>query len=169
MAKRGVSLTLTGIPELDAKLKDMEKKAGFRIARNTLGAGARVVQKAIKSIAPASIKKSVGSRNERGRKSTRLETKVGINVGKRSGRTEFKRWAPIIVLGSSQRKRKRLGGKFVFIRKPTDDQLSTGQIKSTDIVKRGYSAARGGMKSVMLTAFKKSLAREVAKAKMKGK
>lgn len=164
--QRAVSLTMTGIPEFDAKLKEMEKRAGHRIARNTLGAGARVVQKQIKKIAPQSIKKAIGMRNENNRRA-QLETKVGVNVGKRGGRTEFKRWAPLVVLGSVQRRRKKLGGKFSFIKNPTDAQLSTGQIKPNQIVRRGYASAQGGMNSAMKKAFDRSLAREVAKAKLK--
>ena len=167
--KRGVSLTLTGVPELDAKLKKLETKAGNRIARNSLGAGARAVQKSIKNLASPKIKKSVGMRNEKGRKSARLETKVGINVGKRGGRTEFKRWAPLSVLGSVNRKRQKLGGKFAYVKNPTEEQLSTGQIKASQIVKRGYAAAQGSMNAAMKKAFDRSLAREVAKAQLKGK
>lgn len=164
-----VSVTMTGVKQFDDKLKTMELKAANRVARNTLGAGARVVQKAVKSIAPASIKKSVGLRNEKGKRSGRLETKVGINVGKRGGRTEFKRWAPLIVLGSVKRKRERIGGKFSYITKPTPDQLSTGQIKKHDIVNQGFAASKGSANSAMKKAFDRSVAREVAKAQLKGK
>lgn len=161
-----ISITMTGVKEFDDKLSGMERKAGNRIARNTLGAGARAVQKSIKSIAPQSIKKSIGMRNEKSKKSGKLETKVGVNVGKRGGRTEFKRWAPLIVLGSASRQRKSLGGKFRYITKPTSDQLSTGQVKKSDVVNEGYSAAKGSMNSAMKKAFERSLAREVAKAKL---
>ncbi len=164
-----VHVTLTGFKEFDAKLRQFEAKAASRISRNTLGAGARLVQKEIKKEATPVLKPTIGMRNERGRKSGRIEAKVGVNVGKRS-RTKAKRWAPLMVLGSQPRTRKTIGGRFAYIAKPTAAQLSTGRIKENQIVRRGYSAAQGSLPSVMRKAFNKSLAREVAKAKLnKGK
>lgn len=163
-----VSITLTGQKELDAKLKQLGTKGGNRVARNSLGAGARVVQKAIKKIAPKSIKDAIGMRNEKGRKSGKLETKVGVNVGKRS-KTKAKRWAPVIVLGTAIRQRKMIGGKFSYITKPTDAQLTTGKIRENHIVSAGLSASQGSAKAAMKKSFDRSFAREVAKAKLKGK
>lgn len=165
MPKRAASMFLTGVPELDKKLEQMERKAGNRVARNTLGAGARVVQKAIKAISPAKIKDSVGMRNEKSRRSGKLETKVGINVGKRS-KTRWAQWAPLIVLGSKFRTRKTIGGLFSYIKNPTAAQLATGVIPKTDIVNRGVAASKGSADSAMNKAFKRSLEREIAKAKL---
>jgi hypothetical protein len=108
---------------------------------------------------------AIGMRNERSKTSRLFESKVGVNVGKR-GRTQAKRWAPLIVLGSQRRQRKMIGGKFSFITKPTNAQLSTGHVKATNIVKRGYASAQGSMNSAMRKAFERSVKREAARAKL---
>lgn len=167
MAGRPVNIALTGIKELDAKLLKMQTNTGQRVARTTLLTGARVVQKEIRKLATKFVKPTIGVRVEKSRKSARIEGKVGVNVGKGKQADAKTRWAPLTVLGSVSRFRKRIGGKFSYITKPTQQQLSTGQITKSNVVNRGYSAAKGKMNSAMKRAFDRAVKRESAKAKLK--
>lgn len=162
------AIVLTGQKEFDAKIKTFETKAGNRIARATLGAGMRTLRKSIRSFAPEWMKEFIGMRGDKSNSSGTYQAKVGVNVGKRkkAKKVTWNGWVPVAVLGTQQRSRKSLGGKFASIANPTAQQLSTGSIAPHPIVKQGVAAATGAMQTQMKLAFERAVAREVAKAKL---
>lgn len=164
-------IVMTGMKEFDNKLKDMETKAGNRIARATIGAGLTQLKKSIKAAAPEWMKASIGARQGKNPRKGVYEAKAGVNVGKRTKKSarNWNAWVPVAVLGTMLRRRKSIGGKFSYITNPTQAQLSTGQIKPHPIVKQGLAAAKGSMTTAMQAAFDRALAKEVAKAQLKGK
>lgn len=164
MSGSPANIKIEGYSELRARLKQFDDKVGRKIARTTLGVGLRVAQRAMQSVVPKDVKPSIGTRNGRTSKA-RYEAKVGVNVGRRFGSTKFKRWAPAIVLGSRFRTRKRLGGRFAYIKNPTQAQLSTGQIAPHPIM-GAFAAASGKINSAMNKAFDKAVAKEVAKSQI---
>ena len=168
MAGRKVNIVLTGIPELDKKLKTLQVKSATKISMATRRVGMSVVKRAIQKLVPVKIKEAIGSRLEKIRKSTQFEAKVGVNVGKRS-KTKAKRWAPVIILGTPLRQRKMIGGKFAYITKPKPEQLSTGQIKANQAVRQGYAQSQGKARSAMKKRFDKAFAKERSRLQMKGK
>jgi len=163
--RRAPVLVLTGVPELDKKLSVLQQTAGNRVARSSLGAGLRVGKKAIQSKAPGTVKKTIGVRMGKARNG-KFEAKVGINVGK-DGKKKFKApHAHLVALGTQVRTRKVIGGKFSYLTNPTADQLSTGRMPANPFVKESFASARGEMSAAMKAAFDRSLAREIAKAKL---
>ena len=162
---------LTGDVEIEKTLKQLADKAADRVARNALGAALTVVAKVMKKTAPVgttgSLKASIGKRNEKGKRRGIYTAKAGINVGKRSKKTE-KRLAPhshLVALGTKPRFRKSLGGRFAGIANPSQQQLSTGVMPSNDFIKRAYESSREAAQSAMRRRAEKSLARELEKAK----
>lgn len=160
------SFKIVGGPEFDAKLDDLQKNAKRRIAKNTISAGARAVRKEMKKLAPDSLKQSIGMDVD----PDKFTAKIGPNVGKRS-RIKWVQWATTIVIGTAQRFRKVIDGLYGgFIKNPTQQQLSTGQIKAKGFVAQARANATGSMNASMKASFDRSVAREVAKAKLnKGK
>lgn len=163
---------LTGDKELEATLRKLSDKAADRVARNTLGAGLTVINKAQRQAAPVgptgNLKANIGKRNERNKRSGVFEAKTGVGVGKKS--TKIRKGivnAPhghLVALGSQSRTRKAIGGKFSYLKNPTQQQLSTGTMPSNPFIKQAYESARGTAESRMKKAAEKSLAREAAKA-----
>ena len=142
------------------------------MARSTLGAGLTVINKAQRQAAPVgptgNLKANIGKRNERNKRSGVFEAKTGIGVGKKS--TKLRKGivnAPhghLVALGTKPRTRKTIGGKFSYLKNPTQQQLSTGTMPSNPFIKQAYESARGNAQSRMKKAAEKSLAREAAKA-----
>ena len=166
---------LTGDKELERTLRKLADKAADRVARNTLGAGVTVINKAQRQAAPVgptgNAKADIGKRNERNERSGVFEAKTGVGVGKKA--TKLRKGivnAPhghLIALGTKPRTRKTIGGKFSYLKKPTQQQLSTGTMPSNPFIKRAYESSRAAAQSKMKTAATKSLAREAIKAKAK--
>ncbi len=162
------TIRLTGEKEFDRKLAAMsDAKAANRIAGSVLGAEATVAKKAMQSRAPDWMKDQIGVRKGKNRAKV-YETKVGVGVGKRkkNSRKEFKGRAAAFVVGTAQRVRKELGGKFAGAKNVTQQQLSTGKIGPHPIVRQGFAAAQGQMKSKGKEAFDRAVERERKKAQL---
>lgn len=171
---------LTGDKELERTLKTLADKAADRVAKGTLGAGLTVIAREMKRDAPVGktghLKSEIGKRNERNKRKGLYEAKAGIGVGKRKkpksqkGQTQRIAGAPhghLVGLGTKPRTRKKLGGRFAYIKNPTSQQLSTGTMPANPFVKRAYHAARSSAETAMQKRAAKALAREAAKARSK--
>lgn len=163
---------LTGDKEIEATLTKLADKAADRVARNALGAGLTVVAKAMKQAAPVgktgSVKASIGKRNEKKKRSGVMEAKAGVNVGKKTKiKGKFAPHAHLVALGTKPRQRKRIGGRFSYLTNPTPQQLSTGTMPANSFVRMAYESSRSAARTAMTVAAKRSLGREVAKARKK--
>ena len=168
---------ITGVPELEAVLSKLADKAADRVARSAIGGGLTIAAKRIKQAAPkgktGAIRKSIKSRFKRAQGGRAPSAKIGINVGKQKKTAEgfAKRIkAPhshLVALGTKPRKRKRIGGKFAFLREPTDQQLSTGAMPANPFLKQAFEAARPETMQRMRERAAKALAREVEKVRNK--
>jgi len=158
---------MIGVKEFDDKLKQMERRAGNRIALSTLKAGGNAAVKAIKSVSPKWLKPAIGKKI--GGKKRFFEAKVGVNVGKQTKKRVQVAWAAAQVVGTKARFRKMIGGKFSYIKNPTKAQLSTGKEKANPVVKLGMSSGKGAILAAMKKKFDESLAKQIAKAQLKGK
>jgi len=179
---------ITGDKELEATLKGMADKAADRVARAALGGALSTVTKEIRSKAPVgktkNLKTSIGSRFEKGSKRNAPVAKAGINVGKRTsarakklieklGQGMVAPHSHLVGLGTKQRIRKRIGGRFAsqandnLSQNLTIDQakLTTGTMPSNPFVKQAYEAANSKMGAAMRKRASKALDREAAKAK----
>lgn len=166
MARR----VITGLPELEKTLKGLRDKTADKIAKAALRAGVTVVARAQRKAAPVgatgAVKKSIGSRVGKGRNGV-YQAKAGVNVGKRTAAKIRKGpLAPhshLVALGTQQRRRKTIGGRFGYITNPTDQQLSTGKGPANPFIRQAYQSARASARAAMLRQAAKTLAREVAK------
>jgi HK97 gp10 family phage protein len=162
---------LTGDKEIEKTLAKLADKAGDRVARNALGAGLTKVAKAMKQAAPVgktgAVKASIGKRNEKSRKGV-FEAKAGVNVGKKTKiKGKFAPHAHLVALGTKRRQRKAIGGRFSYLKNPTPQQLSTGTMPANSFVRMAYESSRSAARTAMTIAAKRSLGRELAKARKK--
>lgn len=167
MAKQRI---LTGEKELDNALNELSVTTANKVAKASVRAGIRQITKAVKANAKGSIKDAVGEKFKAFRKGSRIDAKAGINVGKAGKREDPKGKKPVAVayvVGTPKRFRKRLGGKFAYIKKPTSRQLRTNQMPANPIVQEGASEARPAVKTAILTAAKKALEKEAARIRKK--
>lgn len=160
---------IQGSTELNAVLKSLETNGIARVAKSVVGAGATVIRRNIAKMAPVgetgSVKKSIGRRVIKDRVSGLVSAKIGVNVGKR---TKLKgRHAPhahMVAAGTRPRFRKRIGGRFAFIKNPTTSQLRTESTPANPFVAAGFSAGQAGAVAAMKKQFAKSLEREALRA-----
>ncbi len=165
---------LTGDKGLEATLAKLAGKEADRIAKSALGAGLTVIAKAQRKAAPVgktgAVKASIGKRLESGKRGNSFTAKAGINVGKQSKKPKLTGMninAPhshLVALGTAQRSRKTIGGKFSYITKPTEQQLSTGIMPSNPFIKVAYEAANGNAAEAMRKRAEKALAKAALKA-----
>jgi len=168
---------ITGVPELEAVLSKLADKAADRVARSALGGGLTVATKRIRQAAPkgktGALKKSIRSRFNRAKGNQPPSAKVGINVGKQKKTAAgFKKrirapHAHLVALGTKQRKRKALGGRFAYITKPTSRQLSTGTMPSNPFLKKAFEAARPETMKRIRERAARALKREAEKARQR--
>lgn len=164
------TLTFTGDKAIDAKLATLQTKVGARLARYALKAGVSKLASAIRKAAPVgptgNLKKSVGSRiEEKGRGV--FVAKTGLNVGKRSVKRRG-RMAPhshLVAIGTQQRYRQSLGGRFAFVKHPTSQQLSTGVMPANPFVKVAAAGAQSSAVAAMRKNVERNLAKELANLK----
>lgn len=146
---------IVGDLQLEATLKHLADKSADKIAKSAIGAGLTVLVKAMKKESPVgattAVKNSIGRRFEKNKRTGVVTAKAGVNVGKRK-KNQIGRAAPhshLVILGTKARRRKTIGGRFAFIRNPTDAQLSTGSGRSNPFVRRSVSASTTAVAQAM--------------------
>jgi hypothetical protein len=167
---------LTGDKELEATLRTLADKAADRVAKSALGGGLVVTAKAIRKAAPVgetgNLKAGIGRRLEKGKRGGAFVAKAGVNVGKRTkaektaGRLAKQRapHAHLVALGTKQRFRKTIGGKFSYIKEPTASQLSSGAMPKYEFVSTAAKSVQSAARAAMRKRAEKALAREAIKA-----
>jgi len=155
---------LTGDKELDAALEQLGTKVGNRIARASIRAGVAVLKREIKKRAKGTVKDHIGSKVKVLKSSKKLVAKAGVNVGK-AGKidTPGPPHAHLFAIGSKKRTRKRIGGRFAYLKRPTSAQLRTEAMPGNQFVDEAASASQGQVKTAMHAAARKSLEREAKK------
>lgn len=162
---------ITGDAELEAALRSLADNAADKIAKSAIGAGLTVLVNAMRKEAPVgatgAVKKSIGKRFERNKKTGLVTAKAGVNVGKRTS-NKIGREAPhshLVILGTKRRKRQTIGGRFGFIRNPTDEQLSTGSGPENPFIRRATEGSTGSVRRAMHEKAKNTLLRDVLSSK----
>lgn len=174
--------SITGDKALDKKFKSLATKGARRAAVAAIRKGMTIAAKGIRKLAPVgptkNLKKSIGSRIKKTKKTGTVEAKAGVNVGKktqkqldkaaaRSGKTaKTTKNAPhahLVALGTKARKRKRLGGKFAYLNPASDQQLRTGTMPRNDFVKQGWAASQSEAAAAIKSELAKQIAKEAAK------
>ena len=142
--------SVTGLAQLDRKLKRLADRDARKVKRKAMGKGQAVLVKAIKAEIPAdqkSIKKSIGRRYKKSRRSGEMEAKVGANVGKKKGKQVPQ--AHLVLAGTKERAHQ--SGK------------STGRVEASEAVPRGYQSSKGTAMRVMLAEMQRGIELEASK------
>lgn len=157
-----------------AALAELGNAGARRIANSMQAAGTTAAVKSARAAAPKGetkeTSKSVGKRVIRRDKAGLIVSKIGINVGHRKA-SQVQKGEPhahLVGAGTKPRFRKRIGGRFAYIRRPTPGQLSTGTMPALPFVPEAVSGAGTNIRAAMEKAGQKAVAREVARAAKKG-
>lgn len=156
------ALNMTGVREIDAKLEGLEKKTAKKIARASINAGLGEMRKEIRKRAPTGktkvLKKSIGNRFRKKKRTELMEAVVGINVGKTYGgytksgkkkKANVARHGHLVALGTNVRQNK--------------SGANRGTINPNDFVRQGTEAAMPSVKTKMIAKSKQVLEKELAK------
>lgn len=164
------AITITGDKQLDAKLAVLQGKAKSRLTKYALKAGVSKLAAAIRKAAPVgqtgNLKKSVGSRVEETSRGV-FVAKAGLNVGKRTVKRRG-RLAPhshLVALGTAERHRSTIGGRFAVVKNPTRQQLSTGAMPANAFVRSSSAGAQTAAVEAMRKNVARNLLKELAKLK----
>lgn len=145
-----VSISITGDKRIIRSLNRLSNR-GIRAAdRKAVGQGLTVIAKAIKAEVPShmkSVRKAIGKRFKKSKKTGLREAKVGMGVGKK--KSKIAPHAHLIILGTQDRYTK--AGRY------------TGRIEPLPAVKRGYAASRTTAKQKIADVLKKSIASQAKK------
>lgn len=150
-----MNVTITGVKEVDAMLKGLSGKAAERISSAALSGGTTVLRREMRKAAPVGktgkLKKSIGSRNEKDKRTGVRSAKAGINVGRQRKTTIRAPHGHLVALGTNDRY--------------TDQGFSRGAMPKNDFIRDATAKAQGQLHPAMIARAKKALARELEKAK----
>ena len=160
-------IILTGDAELDKKLSRMATTDANKLAKYALRAGVNVIVKAMRNDAPVgttrSVRRSIGSTLEKVSDGN-YEAKVGVNVGKKSAQGgRFAPHAHLVALGTQPRFRQSIGGKFAYVKRPKQSQLSTGVMPSNPFVRAAFLSSRSDAAEAMRAMAAKKLTELIQK------
>lgn len=159
---------VTGVKELDRKLKKVETKLANKAARAGLLKGVRLGAKLAKKEVPSklkSVKKSIGSsvkKSKGGESKGITQAKFGVSVGKKSKAKPAKRsshggvgitsdnvhW---FVLGTANRE--------------TSSGKSTGRMPANDIIQKAFKSGKSKIRKAVVSKATEVLKKELAKLK----
>lgn len=163
-----MSSRVHGADALQSGLSDLRQSGVGRVAKSMVNAAAGVQVRAEKAGAPRGATKqtagSIGKRVKLDARAAVVTAKTGINVGKRKAAAAgYKPHAHLVAAGTVKRYRKRIGGRFRWLLRPTSDQLSTGAMPANNWIGNAISASKPAAAIAARTAGAKALDREAAK------
>jgi len=170
LSKNDTKMLVVGFSAMRKRLSVLASpKIRDRIAKSGLGSGLNIVRTGIRKEGPKGIRGAIGRKIKKGKSQGSWFAYAGINVGKMGGgnRKYTFGFGHLVALGTAERHRDKLGGKFKSIENPTDDQLSTGEMPSNDFVKRGYSNSIGRAMAALDRRVGQKVDQEVEKLKKK--
>lgn len=129
---------LTGAADLQETLRRLGREAARRVTRRMVYAGLRRLSEAMREEAPGRIAREIGISARDGR-TGRVVGKAGLGVGRGGARSGV---GHLFVLGTRERVRERIGGRYRGLRNPTASQRSTGQSPPHAIIRRATRRAR---------------------------
>lgn len=146
--KAAAAVFITGDRELDRQLALLEKRDARRINRVGVNKGLAIIAKAIRRAAPVgktrALKKDIGKRFARNRRSGEIEAKAGVGVGKKkvnrrgvSGRANH---SHLVALGTQSR--------------VTKSGASRGVMPANDFVTQAFASAQPSAASATLSAIR---------------
>lgn len=136
---------ITGIAEVDRRLKRIEGRDARRIARNAVDKGLTVGRRAVAGGVPVGktkqLKKAIGRRFKKNRNTDLYEGKIGINVAKKKERQA--RHGHLVGAGTTRRR--------------TRSGANRGVMKANDFVSAGWSRVKGVVRSTIRRHLKEQI------------
>lgn len=164
---------IQGADELDRRLKRLGRKDRSTAMRRARAKSLTVIRKGIVAEVPVattpghsakSIKRSIGTRNKKSKRSGEQESKAGVKVGKK--RKSVAPHAHLIALGTKPRVRKSIGGKFAYLERGLfggPKSRSTGAVRPDDFVGRGFRKTRSKAASTYTETLKQNIEKFASK------
>lgn len=153
-----MTVDIEGDKELQSILDELSGKVAERVASAAMSGGLIVLRREMKKQAPVGktglLKKSIGSRNEKNKRTGIRTAKAGINVGRTRQTTTRAPHGHLVALGTTERE--------------TKTGANRGSVTGNSFIRQAQSAAKGQLQAAMVARAKKALAKEVQKA-AKGK
>ena len=134
--------SFTGERALDRRLEKLGEREAKKIARKAINKALTLLAKSIKEEAPSKrTRKAIGRRFKKNKRTGVTEAKAGVNVGKKRGASTRAPHAHLIVTGTGNRSRRRLGGWAAG----GSGRKGTGRMRPVDtgFVDRGIRRAGG--------------------------
>lgn len=162
-----VDVVVDGFESMTNRLSVLgSPKIRDRIAKAGLGSALNIVRTGIKREAPKRtgyLRGGIGRKIKKGKAPGSWFARAGVRVGKVGKVKNDVRTGHLVALGTGERTRDKLGGKFSYIKDPSEDQLSTGSMPANYFVKRGYSKTISRAMATLERRVDQKIASELAK------
>ena len=172
--------TITGIPQLDAKLKHLELRVGRKACRSALAKGMTVIARSMRSNVPQAktpghsnvgLKRAIKGRQVREKTTGIVSAKVGVNVGSRSGKQSNRRIGTgervyhLMALGTVDRwtGSKRSGSYRMGRTSTGNKRMFRGRMKGDQFVTKGFRASEAAALAIMVQAVADVVKKEASK------
>lgn len=179
---RAATVVVTGIPQLDAKLKDIAIRVARKASTAALRAGMTIVAQGIRREVPRAetpghgtegLKRSIKGRQTRQRSTGIMTAKVGVKVGASGEEVNAHRWGKeasqqvfhLLALGTKKRYTgsKGVGYRHRRIVQTGNPRRYTGFVRPNAFVKRGFAGSSGLALTTMLKKADQVIQKEAAK------
>lgn len=141
---------ITGVPELNRRLKNLERKAARKVGRKAVNKGLGVLVKAIRAKAPRKLRPIVGKRHKKNRNTKELEAKAGVGVGMSAKKREKNGWYLFLqATGTKDRTTKRGGRR--------------GRLVAANFVPEAFAASQSSVMAAMENTLKQQLEAEAVR------
>lgn len=175
------NLHITGIPELDRKLRYLSTTVAKKAARSALGMGMTVLAQSTRAmVGPAltpghsleEFKRSIRGTQKRERTTGVFQAKEGILVGKRGAKLRNWQVFHLLSIGTRdrytgrKRQRAKLNGKWKWTnqyKNTGNPRRYTGRMRYQTFFRRGFAAGWPTALRVMVNQVAVVIAREAAK------
>lgn len=154
---------ITGDKQLDRQLLKLATRDIKRIQRNAVNKALTVISKAIRNQAPVGktrgLKKSIGKRFKRKKRTGEIEAKAGIHVGKKKAKLEVSRGGLRGLFGAKRTVYKTANAPHAHLvaagttPRYTKRGAYRGVMPSNDFVDRGYDSSKAQALEVQRQAF----------------
>lgn len=146
-------------------LRTLGPKVERKVARKALSKAGTVVARAVRKLAPKGKGQTSDGRQRPHLKQTIKKSLVranragfaSIRIGPEAKKAPH---AHLVEFGTKERTRKRIGGRYGFIKNPTSEQLRTGRTPERSFVRKGFQQSRGQANSIIVAELRAGIARE---------
>lgn len=143
---------ITGVPEINRKLRNLERKAARKVGRKAVNKGLTVLAKAIRSKAPRKLRPIVGKRHKKNRNTKEMEAKAGVAVGMSKKKKEKfgERWYLFLQATGTRDRKTRRGGR-------------RGRLVAKTFVPEAFAASKSSVLAAMENTLKQNLESEAVR------